>query len=153
MTKPKEHQVIYSECGKTIWVNSKDDGSCLGRFDFVFGMDIHPSLTEQMEGKDQCLYCTHEKPKFPDLLVFVAEMRSIYGVEIDVAKINPGFVESLIVEDLTPSPIRIKSNLSKKAIEGFKKAWEKHMKGPVNRKKYYILDGEMEIIDLTKEKS
>lgn len=43
----------------TVWVNSTIDGSCIGRFSKKFGMDIHKTGTQQLNGEGECLHCTH----------------------------------------------------------------------------------------------
>lgn len=56
-----EDRVEVSEDRKTVWVHA-DDGSTVGRFSKVFGMDVHRTMTEQLAGAPECLKCTHQKP-------------------------------------------------------------------------------------------
>jgi len=69
------HEVLVAEDGRTLWVNGPD-GSLIGRFSKVFGMDVHRTATEQMAGGRECLFCTHGKPdaeewtKFRELIKF-----------------------------------------------------------------------------------
>lgn len=81
------HEVIISSCGLKLWVNSKKDGSCIARFDKRFGMDIHRTGTEMMEGKGECLYCSHEKPTSADWETFRKKVFEAYDVEIDVSSL------------------------------------------------------------------
>ena len=43
--------------GKTVWVNSGQDGSNIGRFS-RFGVDVHATVTKQLETGKQCLNCS-----------------------------------------------------------------------------------------------
>jgi len=47
------HQVLWDS--QRVWVNA-DDGSSVGRFSH-YGVDVHRTVTEQLEGKGQCLDC------------------------------------------------------------------------------------------------
>lgn len=77
------HEVVVSDCGMKLWVNSGIDGSCLARFDTRFGMDVHRSGTEMMQGKGECLFCTHTKPSRADWETFRAKVFEVYAVEIE----------------------------------------------------------------------
>ena len=74
--------VQVSDCRRTVWVHGAD-GSTVGRFSTVFGMDIHRTVTEQLAGAGQCLRCTHEKPSRKEWVEFCELMQLHYGVEID----------------------------------------------------------------------
>jgi hypothetical protein len=52
-----EDLIQVSGCGNTVWVHS-EDGSTVGRFSKVFGMDVHNTVSDHMLGKPQCLHCT-----------------------------------------------------------------------------------------------
>lgn len=80
-------QVEVSPDGKTVWVHAMD-GSTVGRFSKVFGMDVHTSITEQLAGADQCLHCTHVKPHRADWLMFCALIQQHYGIAVDSALIQ-----------------------------------------------------------------
>lgn len=76
-------QVEVSPDGKTVWVHALD-GSTVGRFSKVFGMDVHTTITAQMEeGASQCLYCTHTKPQHGDWVKFCQLMLQHYGIQVD----------------------------------------------------------------------
>jgi hypothetical protein len=51
-------EIMVSHCGRTAWVSGAD-GSMIGRFSKVFGVDVHRTATEQMRGEGECLFCTH----------------------------------------------------------------------------------------------
>lgn len=74
-----EHEVCSNT--QTVWVNSGDTGTCLGRFS-KFGIDIHHDMERQMTTGSQCLDCTHSKPTLEDWLRFVQGMKEHYGVEV-----------------------------------------------------------------------
>lgn len=64
------NEVEVSPRGDTVWVNSGDDGSCIGRFSKRFGIDVHRTGTEQMAGKGECIHCTHAPAGQADWEVF-----------------------------------------------------------------------------------
>ncbi len=74
--------VRLSEDRKTVWVDALD-GSTVGRFSTVFGMDVHRSATDMLEGKGQCLHCTHSKPTQDDWLQFCELMVKHHGIQVD----------------------------------------------------------------------
>lgn len=80
-----KYQVKYSVGTQTVWVNVSD-GSCVGRFSKRFGMDIHTTVDEQLQGKPQCLHCTHGKPTENDLQFFIKKAEEYWGVKIDQSK-------------------------------------------------------------------
>ena len=67
-------QVQVSQDGQTVWVHSMD-GSTVGRFSRRFGLDVHRTVTEQLQGAPQCLHCTHEVPSHADWVLFWRLMR------------------------------------------------------------------------------
>lgn len=75
-------QVEVSADGRTVWVHSLD-GSTVGRFSKVFGMDVHTTISEQIAGARQCLHCTHGKPSHSDWITFCALMQEHYGITVD----------------------------------------------------------------------
>lgn len=81
MTQMAE-QIDVSADRSTVWVHALD-GSTVGRFSKIFGMDVHRTVTEQMAGVPQCLHCTHEPPKQSDWLKFCELMLQHYGIEVD----------------------------------------------------------------------
>lgn len=73
--------IEVSATGSTLWVHAPD-GSCVGRFDKRFGIDLHTTVSEQIAGKGQCLYCTHEAPTPKDWESFRAGMLKHYRVVV-----------------------------------------------------------------------
>lgn len=77
-----ENQVQVSADRKTVWVHAYD-GSTVGRFSKVFGMDVHTTITEQLQGAGQCLLCTHEAPGQVEWDEFCDLMQARYGITVD----------------------------------------------------------------------
>lgn len=75
------HSVQISADGRTLWVHAKD-GSTVGRFSKRFGMDVHTTVSEQLDGAGQCLACTHTQPSSEDWKTFISLMRQHYGVTV-----------------------------------------------------------------------
>lgn len=80
-TKPLKFELQLSDTGNTLWVHASD-GSTVGRFDKRFGIDLHSTVTEQMAGKSQCLFCTHEPAGLAEWEQFRAGMLKHYGFTI-----------------------------------------------------------------------
>lgn len=76
-----EDQLQVSDDGRTVWVHGSD-GSSVGRFSKVFGLDVHTTVTQQMEGAHQCLHCTHEAPGQDDWLKFIELMLEHHGIVV-----------------------------------------------------------------------
>ena len=74
--------VQVSPDGKTVWVHALD-GSTVGRFSKIFGMDIHTTVTSQLAGEAQCLHCTHQAPSVDDWQLFCDLMAKHYKIEVD----------------------------------------------------------------------
>lgn len=73
--------VQVSHDARTVWVHA--DGSTVGRFSLLFGMDVHTRWSDQLAGAAQCLHCTHERPTKQDWLQFCALMQSHHGIAVD----------------------------------------------------------------------
>ena len=67
----------------TVWVHGYD-GSTVGRFSVRFGIDIHRTATDQIEGAPQCLHCTHEAPSHHDWLTFCDLMQKLRNISVPV---------------------------------------------------------------------
>ena len=80
-------QVEVSLDGKTVWVHAMD-GSTVGRFSRVFGMDVHRQISEQLAGVSQCLHCTHVTPNADDWTMFCALMLEHFGIHVDPGLMN-----------------------------------------------------------------
>jgi len=80
----EDDRIQVSGCGRTVWVHGLD-GSTVGRFSRVFGMDVHTTITDQLEhGAGQCLHCTHVAPNLDDWIMFCKLMEQHYQVKIPV---------------------------------------------------------------------
>lgn len=78
----QEDQVQVSADGTTVWVHALD-GSTVGRFSKRFGIDVHTTVTQQIEGAAQCLHCTHVQPGTEDWLKFCELMQQHYGIYVN----------------------------------------------------------------------
>jgi hypothetical protein len=76
------HQIEVSASGNTVWINSGVDGSCIGRFDKRFGLDVHRSGTEQLQGMSECLHCTHGPAGYAEWREFQQLMYKHYNIAI-----------------------------------------------------------------------
>lgn len=47
-----------------------------------FGMDVHTSASDQLQGAAECLHCTHTKPSRDDWLLFCNLIQQHYGVQV-----------------------------------------------------------------------
>ncbi|MGP3508633.1 hypothetical protein [Paracidovorax citrulli] len=75
-------EVLVDAERTTVWVHSLD-GTNVGRFSMLLGMDVHTTFEEQLRGGRQCLHCTHEVPSREDWFHFCALMLQHYGVTVD----------------------------------------------------------------------
>ena len=69
--------------GRTVWVTGSD-GSCIGRFGRM-GVDVHRPFEQQLDGKGECLTCTHGPTGDAEWQLFVAEMLRHHEVGINDA--------------------------------------------------------------------
>jgi hypothetical protein len=74
-------EVRVSQDGGTVWVNGAD-GASIGRFSKQFGMDVHRTSAEQLEGMGQCLACTHERAGAAEWDAFRSKMLEHHGVAL-----------------------------------------------------------------------
>jgi hypothetical protein len=65
--------------GITVWVHR--GGETIGRFG-VFGIDIHRPIADQIQGRGQCLACTHERTTKQDWIGFARLMLLYYEIEV-----------------------------------------------------------------------
>lgn len=75
-------EVVVNAERTTVWVHTLD-GSNVGRFSTLLGMDVHTTFEEQLRGGGQCLHCTHGAPTHEDWIQFCALMLQHYGVTVD----------------------------------------------------------------------
>lgn len=76
-------EVIGNQRKDTVWVNGSD-GACWARFSIKFGMDVHKSLANQMDGESECLACTHEPASEQTWHDFIALVAQHHGVTVPV---------------------------------------------------------------------
>ncbi len=76
------HQVQVSADRSTVWVHSRRDGSTVGRFSKSFGMDIHTTVGQQMQGQPQCLHCTHQAATERDWRKFIELMHQHHQIVV-----------------------------------------------------------------------
>lgn len=81
------YEIQYSDNREKLWVHSSS-GETVGRFDRRFGMDIHTTIEEQMNGASQCLLCTHEPADEEAFDQFCEKAKELWGVNIDKGKID-----------------------------------------------------------------
>lgn len=60
------------------WAGRLDPGAISKRF----GMDVHSSASDQLQGAAECLHCTHTKPTRDDWLEFCNMIQQHHGVEV-----------------------------------------------------------------------
>lgn len=75
------HDIQVSSNGNTVWVTGFD-GTCIGRFSKRFGLDVHTTMTDQINGKKECLYCTHQTANEDDWKMFVHQIKINYDIEV-----------------------------------------------------------------------
>ena len=81
------HEIRVSANGDTVWITAFD-GSCIGRFSKRFGIDVHRTVTDQMNGAPQCLYCTHIRAEQREWRIFRLVIGMIHGIEVPPYLIN-----------------------------------------------------------------
>lgn len=74
------YEVELSQMRDVVWVHASD-GSTTGRFG-KFGVDLHNTNTEQLDGKPQCRLCTHGKVSKLDWELFREKALEWWGVNI-----------------------------------------------------------------------
>ncbi len=91
MNQPELEQLEHAEnatyaldvslSGDTVWVTAHD-GSCVGRFSKRFGIDVHRTVTEQLDGAQQCLFCTHGLAGENEWQAFRDAMYRHYSIDV-----------------------------------------------------------------------
>lgn len=87
MTEGIDYSVDVSPDGGTVWVHSSD-GSCVGRFSKKFGLDVHTSISDQMNGASQCLFCTHEPSGPKEWDMFCTQLMTHHKIDVPVELVN-----------------------------------------------------------------
>lgn len=73
-----EYEIQLSALRDAVWIHCSD-GSTVGRFG-KFGIDLHNSVLEQMQGASQCRLCTHGIPTQADWELFRVKAKEWWGV-------------------------------------------------------------------------
>ena len=80
--------IQVSSDGNTAWIHSPNDGSTVGRFSKIFGMDVHTTVSAQLDGAGQCLCCTHEPPTVKEWEHFVHLMYEHHRIFVHIDLID-----------------------------------------------------------------
>lgn len=83
------YELQLSATRDRVWLHCSD-GSTVARFGRQ-GIDLHNSVSEQMEGASQCRLCTHGATTAEDWEVFRARCLEWWGVDIPADAIDPKF--------------------------------------------------------------
>lgn len=62
------YELECSLMNDAVWIHASD-GSTVGRFGRM-GIDLHNTVTEQLQGKPECRLCTHRKSTLADWEMF-----------------------------------------------------------------------------------
>ncbi|MFT6904200.1 MAG: hypothetical protein ACJAS1_000850 [Oleiphilaceae bacterium] len=81
MTEVAAYQIELSQTRDVVWIHSFDDGSTVGRFGRM-GVDIHNSVTEQLNGASECRLCTHGKVTRSDWDLFREKALEFWQVNV-----------------------------------------------------------------------
>lgn len=75
------YEVQLTPLRDRVWIHASD-GSTVGRFS-RFGIDLHNTVTEQLNGMPQCRLCTHDAPTKGDWEMFRAKALEWWGVAVE----------------------------------------------------------------------
>lgn len=85
------YEICTDPLGTRLWINA-DDGSAVARFNTTSGVDVHNTVTDQLNGAPECLWCTHGKPDYRTWQDFIAKVRDQFGLTISVDAIDVGLL-------------------------------------------------------------
>lgn len=85
------YEICVDELGKRVWINA-DDGSSVARFNTSMGVDIHNTVTAQMAGAPECLWCTHERPDYKTWKCFTLKVKELFGLSLSIDAIDVGLL-------------------------------------------------------------
>ena len=85
------YEIQISSNKDTLWIHASD-GSTVGRFS-RFGIDMHNTVTEQMQGSAQCRLCTHKQPTRSDWKLFIEKALEFWGVVVPPGAFNNSFLK------------------------------------------------------------
>ncbi len=75
-----QYVVEWSDRCDAVWIHASD-GSTVGRFGKM-GVDLHNTVTEQMNGSSQCRLCTHARVTQKDWDLFREKALEWWGVKV-----------------------------------------------------------------------
>jgi len=75
-----EYELQLADNRNAVWIHASD-GSTVGRFG-VKGVDLHTTVTEQLNGASQCRLCTHGEATIEDWQLFRDKALEWWGVEV-----------------------------------------------------------------------
>ena len=76
-----KYEIQTSENKNAVWIHASD-GSTVGRFGMM-GVDLHNTVTDQLNGMPQCRLCTHGKVSEEDWSLFIEKSFEFFGVKVD----------------------------------------------------------------------
>lgn len=82
-----EYEVEIAANKSVVWVHSRADGSTVGRFGKM-GVDIHNTVTDQLNGAPECRLCTHGLVTESDWALFRDKALEFWGVTIPIDAFN-----------------------------------------------------------------
>lgn len=85
------YEVCTDQLGQRLWINS-DDGSAVARFNTRAGVDLHTTLSAQMEGVSECLWCAHEQPDYRTWQTFIVRVKEHFGITLSIDAIDVGLL-------------------------------------------------------------
>lgn len=83
------YEIQISDRRDAVWIHASD-GSTVGRFGRK-GIDLHNTVTEQMQGKTQCRLCTHGESTAADWQLFREKALEWWGVDVPDDAFDPSF--------------------------------------------------------------
>lgn len=70
-----------------VWIHASD-GSTVGRFGRM-GVDLHNTVTEMMQGAQECRLCTHGRPTLADWEMFRRCVLDWWGLDVPHDAFDP----------------------------------------------------------------
>jgi hypothetical protein len=84
-------EICTDELGHRVWINS-EDGSSVARFNTSTGVDVHNTVTDQLAGASECLWCTHGKPDHKIWCEFILAVKEHFGIVLSIDHIDVGLL-------------------------------------------------------------
>jgi hypothetical protein len=80
------YEIQQSQMHDAVWIHASD-GSTVGRFGKM-GVDLHNTISEQLNGAPQCRLCTHVKASKLDWDLFREKALEWWNVEVPINAFN-----------------------------------------------------------------